>query len=197
MDFRDNTWLQNELEITMGDHKVECIKKHSREYCYGISLVSSKLNLCYNLQCGVSTRLNGICNAIRHIQRYNDLYKMLNTGNFMYDIPDSKIHGANMGTTWVLSAPDGPHVGPMNLAIRDTWHSDIPSSILLTGNLVFSPTFTLNTIVSWVKMHPHKTTECNYPCPEFNGRLVEAIYSLGQGYSFIQLTVCGMDYVCF
>ena len=28
------------------------------------------------------------------------------------------IHGANMGPTWVLSAPDGPHVGPMNLAIR-------------------------------------------------------------------------------
>ena len=29
-------------------------------------------------------------------------------------------HGANMGPTWVLSAPDGPHVGPMNLAIRDS-----------------------------------------------------------------------------
>ena len=34
-------------------------------------------------------------------------------------IPDSKIHGANMGPTWALSDPDGPHVGPMNLAIRD------------------------------------------------------------------------------
>ena len=34
-------------------------------------------------------------------------------------IPDSKVHGANMGPTWVLLAPDGPHVGPMNLAIRD------------------------------------------------------------------------------
>ena len=33
--------------------------------------------------------------------------------------PDSKVHGANMGPTWVLSAPDGPHVGPMNLAIKD------------------------------------------------------------------------------
>ena len=31
---------------------------------------------------------------------------------------DSKVHGANMGPTWVLSAPDGPPVGPMNLAIR-------------------------------------------------------------------------------
>ena len=33
--------------------------------------------------------------------------------------PDSKVCGANMGPTWVLSAPDGPHVGPMNLAIRE------------------------------------------------------------------------------
>ena len=32
--------------------------------------------------------------------------------------PDSKVHGANMGATWVLSALDGPHVGPMNLAFR-------------------------------------------------------------------------------
>ena len=32
--------------------------------------------------------------------------------------PDSKVHGANMGPTWVLSAPDGPHVGPMNLAMK-------------------------------------------------------------------------------
>ena len=32
--------------------------------------------------------------------------------------PDSKIHGANMGPTWVLSAPGRPHVGPMNLANR-------------------------------------------------------------------------------
>ena len=32
--------------------------------------------------------------------------------------PDSKIHGANTGPTWVLSAPGGPHDGPMNLVIR-------------------------------------------------------------------------------
>ena len=30
----------------------------------------------------------------------------------------AKFMGANMGPTWVLLAPDGPHVGPMNLAIR-------------------------------------------------------------------------------
>ena len=31
---------------------------------------------------------------------------------------DNKVHGGNMGPTWVLSSPGGPHVGPMNLAIR-------------------------------------------------------------------------------
>ena len=32
--------------------------------------------------------------------------------------PDSKVYGSNMAPTRVLSAPDGSHVGPMNLAIR-------------------------------------------------------------------------------
>ena len=32
--------------------------------------------------------------------------------------PDRKVHGANMGPTWVLSVPDGVHVGPMDLAIE-------------------------------------------------------------------------------
>ena len=39
---------------------------------------------------------------------------------------DSKVHGANMGTTWVLSAPGGPHVGPTNLAIWvKLWYNPI------------------------------------------------------------------------
>ena len=35
--------------------------------------------------------------------------------------PDSEVHGANMGSTWVLAVLDGPHVGPMNLAMRDIY----------------------------------------------------------------------------
>ena len=31
--------------------------------------------------------------------------------------PDSTVHGAKMGPNWVLSDREGPHVGPMNLAI--------------------------------------------------------------------------------
>ena len=32
--------------------------------------------------------------------------------------PDSKVHGAYMGPTWGQQDPGGPHVGPMNLAIK-------------------------------------------------------------------------------
>ena len=43
---------------------------------------------------------------------------MLPSYSSMIYIPESKSHGANMGPTWVLSAPDGPHVGPMNIGIK-------------------------------------------------------------------------------
>ena len=36
-----------------------------------------------------------------------------------WNIPDSKVHVAHLGPTWVLSALGRPHVGPMNHAIRD------------------------------------------------------------------------------
>ena len=35
------------------------------------------------------------------------------------DYPDSKVHGANMGPIWGRQDPGGPHVGPMNFAIRE------------------------------------------------------------------------------
>ena len=40
-------------------------------------------------------------------------------------VPDSKVLGANMGPTWVLSAPNGPHVGPMNLDIRGGYSREV------------------------------------------------------------------------
>ena len=46
------------------------------------------------------------------------------TGVARQNIPDSKVHGANMSPTWVLSAPDGPHIGPMNLTIRDVYKAE-------------------------------------------------------------------------
>ena len=53
---------------------------------------------------------------------YHDLFawptQTFWNNTYIINYPDNKVHGANMGPTWVLSAPDGPHVGPMNLAIR-------------------------------------------------------------------------------
>ena len=37
--------------------------------------------------------------------------------------PDNEVPAANMGPTWVLSAPDGPHVGPRNHGIRVALHT--------------------------------------------------------------------------
>ena len=34
-------------------------------------------------------------------------------------IPDSKVQGANMGPIWGRQDPGGPHVVPMNLAIKE------------------------------------------------------------------------------
>ena len=36
-------------------------------------------------------------------------------------IPDSKVHGANMGPIWGRQDTDGPHACPMNFAIWDVY----------------------------------------------------------------------------
>ena len=36
------------------------------------------------------------------------------------NIPDSKVHGANMGPIWGRQDPGGPHVGPISFDIWDT-----------------------------------------------------------------------------
>ena len=58
------------------------------------------------------------------LRRYRAHYDAIYT-------PDSKVHGAIMGPTLVLSPPDGPHVGPMSLAIRDSKKIDVVILLLL------------------------------------------------------------------
>ena len=57
--------------------------------------------------------------------------------------PDSKVDGANMGPTCVLSAPDGPHVGPMYLAIRVAMQSRVSNghSIFIRHLMPFANNF--------------------------------------------------------
>ena len=59
--------------------------------------------------------------------------------------PDSKAHGFNMGPIWVLSVPDGPHVGPMDFAI---WGVISLSPSAYT--LVRSATITITNTTTWM-----------------------------------------------
>ena len=45
--------------------------------------------------------------------------------------PDSKVHGDNMGPIWGRQDPGGPHVGPMNFAIRVVIVQDSVSKALI------------------------------------------------------------------
>ena len=90
--------------------------------------------------------------------------------------PESNVHGANMGPTWVLSAPDGHHVGPMNLAIRFKF-SCVRHNNHWTGNLI--PHFSDRPPCHWYRdmvyrclLHIHKyiiyqmeTKHCLVPSP--------------------------------
>ena len=75
--------------------------------------------------------------------------------------PDSKDHGANMGPTWVLSAPDGPRFGPMNLAVRlssnfprssGNFGEKEPQAELLQADLITDP-LPNNWVITLLKMH--------------------------------------------
>ena len=49
-----------------------------------------------------------------------DLFKILSVWDILpHPYPDGKVHGVNMGRTWVLSAPDGPPVGIRVVATQD------------------------------------------------------------------------------
>ena len=76
------------------------------------------------------------------------------------DYPDSKVHGANMESTWVLSAPVGPHVGPMNLSIRRALK--YPETVVMEGRRM----------VGWMSWHGH------HICYFLSFRMGEVVTSL-------------------
>ena len=68
-----------------------------------------------NVEHGViKSKLNSKSHIYLEVQYFRWIGHNLDVSN-----PDSKDHGAEMGPTWVLSAPVGPHVGTMNLAIKE------------------------------------------------------------------------------
>ena len=60
-------------------------------------------------------------NIIQYVIIWNEIRSRLDISNGLQNTKSSYVIPQIvkfMGPTWVLSAPDGPHVGPMNLAIR-------------------------------------------------------------------------------
>ena len=88
---------------------------------------------------------------------------------------DSKVHGANMGPTWVLSAPDGPHVGPMNLTIKQSSWDQYGAHLGPVGP-------------RWISCWPHE------PC--YQGMLAQPIcLSMAQHLAVVdhqQLVLCSL-----
>ena len=69
---------------------------------------------------------------------------------------DSKVRGANMGPYWVLSAPGGPHVSPINLAVREVSivvtlnHYDHQYHISLSCNVITTPIVIMHyDVINW------------------------------------------------
>ena len=92
------------LQIVLLDEALECYDR-SREW----------LHPAIAMFCCIETQI-----CIQYIFFNAHAHCQCNLLTYMHTkrIPGSKVHGANMGCTWVLSAPDWPHVGSMNHAIR-------------------------------------------------------------------------------
>ena len=88
----------------------------------------------------------GYNNAVRETVVYKNCHG---------SVTESKVHGANMGPTWVMSTPDGHRIGPMNLAIRVSLNLELfifGAQCLLSSNCRFanSKHVSLNVIAfSW------------------------------------------------
>ena len=59
--------------------------------------------------------------------------------------PDSKVHGANMGSIWGRQDLGGPHVGPMNFAI---WGITAPMKFSV-NMWIYIMEFKQNIIMFW------------------------------------------------
>ena len=93
------------------------------------------------------------------------VFTRLTSGKHSYVVPryhytpDSKVHTANMGPTWVLSAPDGPHVGPMNLVIRDCGLRDVAPRC---ATLCFSAAMKHPCVTFWAHKPNHMSGQIRF-----------------------------------
>ena len=123
---------------------------------------------------------------IAHV--FSEVFMLIITYPLMY-IPDSRVHGANMGPTWVLSAPDGPHVGLINLAIRDDYfHIDLHHPPILWNRPILRPPLCKFSEISGM------ASSGNHHGPQSWGRMVQShginIYHMNQRWWFQVWCLC-------
>ena len=126
----------NKLWWIMNENKNICIPKNTlannvREnigiFCINILTHMFRTNEKTRKSDGFTWGMRFICLEFYLKMWEWQIFKTLPEGMWCYltcvltekHIPDNKVNGVNMGPTWVLSAPDGPHAGPMNFTIRD------------------------------------------------------------------------------
>ena len=107
--------------------------KNGHHFADDISKWISSMNFFYNF-------------AIPEFYFLNIIYILLYT--------DSKAHVANTGPTLVLSVPDGPHVSPMNLAIRVYICSKMSkgNGIIFKAWMVFNKTTLYHFVTHWYSL---------------------------------------------
>ena len=103
--------MGNEILFQISTHV--CLRKGCTGCCIYLSFCGC-VTYCVNLSQSIVIRRKATYSTIRcmYKRKARDV-EDVSQDNY----PDSKVHGANMGPTWVLSASDGPHVGPMSLSI--------------------------------------------------------------------------------
>ena len=118
--------------MTLSHNEHDGVSNHQRFYCLLNRLFRCRSKetskLCITGFCEWNSPVTGEFPTQKASKMFpfDDVIMMRNA------VLDSKVHGANTGPTWVLSAPDGPHVGPMNLAIRCIyWHLQFRSFNIL------------------------------------------------------------------
>ena len=123
--------------------------RNNNQICYVI------VHLCFKLICvsNLTEDCNYLCQWIVEIRKIhfwlyknNVACKVQKLSLFLssdreslpmpHPSPDNKVWGANIGPTWVLSAPDGPHIGPMNLAIREGMEPIFPVTSLPVSSCI-------------------------------------------------------------
>ena len=123
-----------------------------------VQRVWSQVGVIWQILLGFSTKKWLNCNELTHVSEKHFLIDL-------FHYPDNNVHVANMGPTWVLSAPGGPHVVPMNLAFRVPFLHKLPYYLAWNVNFEYlSMTFYWWSIIGLLT--PYCLTQRGHHCAD-------------------------------